>query len=237
MVATGSRRPDLEHFFDTREAASVAAAKHIADALRRRLAAQESASLVVSGGTSPVQCFTELARQEIDWHRVGVLPSDDRWVPADHDDSNEKLIRETLLTGNAAAAELMPFYAPGVSVEERCHELNSDIRFSPFPFACSLLGMGADGHFASLFPDADCLETGLDLESTTLCLPIETKASPYSRISLTLAALSRSDEIVLLFFGEDKRVVYEDAKNGNHDLPVGRLLLQKRAPVHIYWAP
>ena len=109
----------MEHFFDTREAASVAAAKHIADALRRRLAAQESASLVVSGGTSPVQCFTELARQEIDWHRVGVLPSDDRWVPADHDDSNEKLIRETLLTGNAAAAELMPFYAPGVSVEER----------------------------------------------------------------------------------------------------------------------
>ncbi len=124
-----------------------------------------------------------------------------------------------------------------MSVEERCHELDKDIRSVPFPFACSMLGMGADGHFASLFPDADNLATGLDLESTTLCLPIETQASPYSRVSLTLAALSRSDEIVLLFFGEDKRAVYEDARNCNDQFPVSRLLLQTRAPVHTYWAP
>jgi 6-phosphogluconolactonase len=227
----------LDHYFETREAASVAAAKRITDALRRRLDAQQAASLVVSGGTSPTRCFAELSVQDIDWSRVGVLPSDDRWVPADHEDSNEKLIREKLLVEKAAAAELLPFYAPGMSVEERCHELDKDIRSVPFPFACSMLGMGADGHFASLFPDADNLATGLDLESTTLCLPIETQASPYSRVSLTLAALSRSDEIVLLFFGEDKRAVYEDARNGNDQFPVSRLLLQKRAPVHTYWAP
>jgi 6-phosphogluconolactonase len=227
----------LDQYFETREAASVAAAKRITDALRRRLDEQKAASLVVSGGTSPTRCFAELSTQDIDWTRVGVLPSDDRWVPADHEDSNEKLIRENLLVERAAAAELLPFYTSGMSVEERCDELNSDIRFVPFPFACSLLGMGADGHFASLFPDAENLVTGLDLESATLCLPIETQASPYSRVSLTLAALSRSDEIVLLFFGEDKRAVYEDAKNGNDQFPVSRLLLQKRAPVHTYWAP
>lgn len=227
----------MDYTFENREAASVAAANRITDALRRRLDAQKAASLVVSGGTSPVQCFAELSTQDIDWQRVGVLASDDRCVPAYHEDSNERLIRENLLVGKAAAANMLPYHTEGMSVEERCHELNRDIRFVPFPFACSLLGMGADGHFASLFPDADNLEEGLDLESTTLCLPVKTQASPHLRVSLTLSALSRSDEIVLLFFGEDKRAVYEDALNGNDQLPVNRLLLQKRAPVHTYWAP
>lgn len=227
----------MDYTFENREAASVAAANRITDALRRRLDAQKSASLVVSGGTTPVQCFAELSTQDIDWQRVGVLPSDDRCVPADHEDSNERLIRENLLVGKAAAADMLPYHTEGMSVEERCHELNRDIRFVPFPFACSLLGMGSDGHFASLFPDADNLEDGLDLESSTLCIPVKTQASPYLRVSLTLSALSRSDEIVLLFFGEDKRAVYEDALNNNDQLPVSRLLLQKRAPVHTYWAP
>lgn len=227
----------MEHFFESREAASVAASEQIIAALRRRLDAQNSASLVVSGGTTPVQCFAELSTRDIDWQRVGVLASDDRWVPADHEDSNEKLIRENLLVDAAAAADFMPYYVPDKSIEDRCVDLDADIRSAPFPFACSLLGMGTDGHFASLFPDADNLATGLDLESTTLCLPVKTQASPHLRVSLTLAALSRSDDIVLLFFGDAKRAVYEAAKTSNDQYPVSRLLLQKRAPVHTYWAP
>ena len=227
----------MEHYFDSREAASVAAAERIIAALRRRLDAQTSASLVVSGGTTPVPCFAELSTRDIDWQRVGVLASDDRWVPADHEDSNEKLIRENLLVEKAAAADFMPYYAPDEAIEDRCEELDADIRCAPFPFACSLLGMGADGHFASLFPDADNLAAGLDLESSTLCLPVKTQASPHLRVSLTLAALSRSDEVALLIFGEEKRAVYEAAKTSNNQYPVSRLLLQKRAPIHTYWAP
>jgi 6-phosphogluconolactonase len=227
----------MEQFFESREAASVAAADRIIAALRRRLDAQASASLVVSGGTTPVQCFAELSTREIDWQRVGVLASDDRWVPADHEDSNEKLIRENLFVRAAAAADFVPYYTSDKTIDDRCEELNADIRRAPFPFACSLLGMGADGHFASLFPDADNLAAGLDLESSTLCLPVKTQASPHLRVSLTLAAISRSDEIVLLYFGEEKRAVYEAAKTRNDQYPVSRLLLQKRAPVHTYWAP
>ena len=227
----------MEFYFETREEASVAAAGRIAEALRRRLDAGLATSLVVSGGTTPARCFTELAGTELNWSGVTVLASDDRWVPVDHDDSNEKLIRETLLVDNAAAAKPFGYYADGKSIEHRCAELDAEIRFMPFPFACSLLGMGADGHFASLFPDADNLDDGLDLESDTLCLPVRTAASPHARVSLTLAALSRSDEIVLLFFGEDKRAVYEQCKDNGDQFPVSRLLRQKRAPVHIYWAP
>ena len=227
----------MEYFFETREEASTAAATHIAEALNRRLDQQKAASLVVGGGTSPVQCFEKLAHMDIDWSRVGVIPSDERWVPGEHDDSNEKLVRSKLLVNGAAKADILPFYAANATVEERAAALDQEIRFVPFPFACSMLGMGADGHFASLFPDAENLEEGLDLESHTLCLPIKTKASPFPRISLTLAALSRSDEIVLLFFGDEKRVVYDKAKAGNARYPVTRLLRQKRAPVNVYWAP
>ncbi len=227
----------MEHFFDSREEASAAAAERIAGALTRRLENQKAASLVVSGGTSPVQCFEALAHKDIDWSRVGIIPSDDRWVPREHDDSNEKLVRDKLLVNGAASADLLPFFAREVSVEERAAALDQEIRFAPFPFACSLLGMGTDGHFASLFPDAENLAEGLDLESRTLCLPVKTAASPHARISLTLAALSRSDEIVLLFFGDEKRIIYDKAKAGNARYPVTRLLRQKRAPVSVYWAP
>ena len=227
----------MEFLFDTRTQASTAAAERIATVLSRRLDQQKAASLVVSGGTTPVDCFAALSQTELDWRRVGVLASDDRWVPADHADSNEKLIRETLLVGKASDAEFLPFYDPDVTVDEQAALLDKDIRFVPFPFACSLLGMGADGHFASLFPDADNLAEGLDLESMTLCVPVRTAASPHARISLTLAALSRSDEIILLFFGDEKRAVYDRARDGDDRYPVTRLLRQKRAPVHLYWAP
>lgn len=227
----------MEYFFDTREQASIAAAKHIATALDRRLQEQKAASLVVSGGTSPVQCFEALRHANIDWSRIGIIPSDERWVPGEHDDSNDKLVRNNLLLNGAASADLLPFYSTESTVEERAAALDKEIRFAPFPFACSLLGMGTDGHFASLFPDAENLEEGLDLESSKLCLPVQTEASPYPRISLTLAALSRSDEIVLLIFGDDKRKIYEKAKAGNARYPVTRLLRQKRAPVNVYWAP
>jgi 6-phosphogluconolactonase len=227
----------MEHFFDTREEASAAAADRIATALQHRLDHQKAATLVVSGGTSPVQCFELLAHMDLCWSRIGVLPSDDRWVPGEHDDSNERLVRDNLLVNGAASADLLPFYTDETSVEERAAILDQEIRFVPFPFACSLLGMGTDGHFASLFPDAENLDEGLDLDSEILCLPVRTEASPYPRITLTQSALSRSDEIVLLFFGDEKRKVYEKAKAGNARYPVTRLLRQKRAPVHCYWAP
>ena len=227
----------MESFFDTREEASLAAASAIEAALASRLQQQSEASLVVSGGTSPVHCLTRLAAMPVEWQRVHVLLSDERWVPSNSNDSNEKLIRASLLQGDAAEANFLPFYDGSVTVEQRCDAIEESIRTLPFPFACSLIGMGEDGHFASLFPDAENLEQGLDTDGRQLCLPVNTVASPHPRISLTLAALSRSDTVVLLFFGAVKRDVYERAKADSNGFPISRLLLQKRAPVHVYWAP
>ena len=227
----------LEQHFETREAASLAAAQAMAALLMRRLEGQYKASLVVAGGTTPRQCFAELAHMELDWQHVHVVLSDERWVPPDSEDSNERLVREMLLQERAASAEVLPVYVPDSDPATRTEELNQEIRNLPFPFACALLGMGEDGHFASLFPDADNLDKGLDTDSQHLCLPVTTASSPHPRITLTLSALSRSDEIVLLIFGDKKLEILESAKDPDSTLPVARLLLQKRAPVNVYWAP
>ena len=224
-----------EHHFENRQEASVAAARRMAELLSRRLDNNDEASLVVSGGTSPGECFAALAETDLDWRRVQIALSDERWVAPEHDDSNEKLVRESLLVGAAAAATLLPVYAPDVTPEERCDELQESLPV--LPFACSLIGIGADGHFASLFPDADNLDRAMDVEAGRLYLPVVTAASPHVRISMTLAAISRSDEIVLLFFGDDKLAVYEKAKAMTTGYPLSRLLRQKRAPVRLLWAP
>jgi 6-phosphogluconolactonase len=224
-----------EHFYETRLEASTAAADRIAELLAERLDHNGNASIVVSGGTSPRQCMAALANAPLDWQRVQVTLSDERWVPPEHDDSNEKLVRESLLVGPAASAILLPVYAEGVSPEERCNELQDPLPV--LPFSCSLIGIGTDGHFASLFPDAEQLELGLDAESGRLYVPVTTAASPHPRISMTLAGISRCDEIALLFFGEEKLEVYRQAKASSNGYPLSRLLRQKRAPVRLFWAP
>ncbi len=224
-----------EHRFDTRDEASAAAAERIAELLENRLQHQARASFVISGGSSPLECFAALARTPLDWDRVDVLLSDERWVPPEHEDSNENMARAALLVDKASEATLQPVYAEGVSPEERCDELQDPL--PELPFSCSLIGMGSDGHFASLFPDADNLEFGLDVESGRLYIPVTTAASPHPRVSMTLAGISRSDEVVLLFFGEEKLAVYERARADSNGFPVSKLLRQKRAPVRVFWAP
>lgn len=224
-----------EHFFDTRLEASTAAAGRMAELLANRLDNQSKASIIVSGGTSPKNCMAALAKTPLDWQRVQIALSDERWVPPDHEDSNEKLVRESLLVDEAASATLLPVYAEDVSPEERCEILQNPLPV--LPFACSLIGIGADGHFASLFPDAEQLALGLDVECGRLYIPVTTAASPHVRISMTLAAISRSDEIVLLFFGDEKLDVFKQAVASSNGDPLSRLLRQKRAPVRAFWAP
>jgi 6-phosphogluconolactonase/glucosamine-6-phosphate isomerase/deaminase len=116
-----------EHYFETRLEASTAAADRIALLLAKRLDNNGDASVIVSGGSSPRQCMAALAEAPLDWRRVQVALSDERWVPPDHEDSNEKLVRESLLVGPAASATLLPVFAEGVSPEDRCEQLQDPL--------------------------------------------------------------------------------------------------------------
>ncbi len=223
--------------FEDREAASIAAAEALVGAMSRRLDLQARASMIITGGSSPARCYQEMSGAPIDWHRVDLVLSDERWVPADHDDSNEKQARETLLVDAAEMANLVGVYRDDEDLESRADSLDAELKLLPIPFACSLLGMGSDGHFASLFPDAGNLEEGLDKQRAHFCLAVDTAASPHRRLSLSLSAIARSDMILLLIFGDDKLDVINEAIDGSGDYPVASLLRQKQAPVHVYWAP
>ncbi len=162
--------------------------------------------------------------------------SDERWVPPDDSDSNEGLVRRHLLQGEASRASLLPIFDGSVSPAERCVALEAEFRQVQRPFACTLLGMGTDGHFASLFPDAPNLAAGLDVASAKAFIPISTRASPLPRISMSLRALLDSNDIVLLIFGPEKRNVYEAAAGGDTALPISALLQQRTVPVHVFCA-
>ena len=208
--------------FETRAEAARALANELAGVLAAALERRGSATLVVSGGTSPVEMFHHLREQPIDWANVTVVPSDERDVPPDHPDSNERMIRRELLQGPAAAARLVGLIPPG-EIPERFHAV--------------VLGMGSDGHTASLFPGSPDLPAALDSSDPLHRLTVP--GLKVERVSLTPAALLSSRRIDLLFFGDEKRAVFEEATRPGDvaEFPVRAVLDQDRVPVTAFWAP
>ena len=233
--------PDVMQFrsFDSRAVASAAAAELLASLIRNALtpADDAQASLVVSGGTTPGPCFDLLSAERLDWSRVTVLPSDERWVTADDPDSNEHLIRERLLQGRAEEGNVLSFFRADVDAAQAPPLIERDLSGIAQPFSGSLLGMGEDGHFASLFPDFEGLHKALDPNGKAACVMVQTAGSPHLRISLTLSALLNAEHTVLLIFGEAKRAVFETAYAGGSAYPVEALLHQCRHPLTVIWAP
>lgn len=226
-----------EEFYDNRTQASEACARHVAAALKRRLGDSPRAALIVGGGSTPEKCFKLLADTDLDWRRVDILPSDERCVPSEHDASNEGMIRRLLITSKASNASLLPLFSEDLPTDDLCLSVAMTLESISRPFSVSLLGMGEDGHFASLFPDAKGVSEGLRPNSDRNCILVRTAASSHQRISLTMPVLLDSTEVLLLFFGDAKREIYEQAKLPGIDYPVGRLLQQQRTPVRTIWAP
>jgi len=223
--------------FPDRQSASAAAADRLAAGLRDDLGQRGAGSLVLSGGTTPGPCFDLLSQMDLDWPQVQVVPSDERWVPAEDPNSNERLIRERLLRNAAAGAGFIPLYRPGLEPEQAPVAVERDLAGLGGPFSGVLLGMGADGHFASLFPDFAGLAKALDAAAVERCVVVRTAGSPFVRISLTLAALVQTREIFLLFFGADKRDVFEAAAGGDDRYPIAALLARGGVPITALWAP
>jgi 6-phosphogluconolactonase len=219
MIETWSRADDLAR----------AAADGVAVRLRKSLAAQGRASLVGTGGRSPGRTYDRLAAMPgIDWAEVTVTLSDERCVGADATDSNLRLLRERLLVGPAARAPVLPLWPRPAEAALR----------ALLPFDAVLLGMGEDGHVASLIPGDPGLAAALDPAGDALVAdtPAGLGSPPLARVTLTLAALLASRAIFLLVAGGVKREVVERALSGE-DLPVRALLVQDRVPVRVLWTP
>jgi len=208
--------------FETRETASRALAARLAELLAEAEQSSGKASLVVSGGTSPVTLFHCLREKPLPWQAITVIASDERDVAPDHPDRNEAMIRQELLSGAAEQAELISLIPPG--------EI-------PDHFDAVVLGMGGDGHTASLFPGSPDLERALESKNKLENVVVPQLDS--QRVSLTPGALLSADAIFFLFFGDDKRRVFEAAMAGDdvHEYPVRAALKQDAAPVAVFWAP
>lgn len=168
-------------------------------------------AITVPGGSTPFPILAELAQRHLDWGRIAVWPGDDRIVPEDHPASNVGRIRALL---EPVGARIVPL-AEGAQ---------------PPHFAVAWLGMGGDGHIASLFPNTDPqVDDPLALRRLTPDpLPPE---APFDRLSLTIPALLASDTVIFVIRGEDKLSLFEAAVRGDHDLPVARLLRAAQQPV------
>lgn len=227
-------RPDIE-LCETAEEAALAAAEAIADWLAAGLAESDRAVFVGTGGSSPGPVYDLLSTLPIPWEKVSVTLSDERWVPPTSPESNERQLRERLMVGEAAAARFVPLWSDAATAEDAAEAAEMALE-DLFPADVVLLGMGEDGHIASLFPGSPVLEEGLDPlgGSLVIAVPAGEPAPAIERLSLTLYALRQAFLILVLIRGEAKRRIIEE----RDDLPIHALFRAAEGmPVRVIWSP
>jgi 6-phosphogluconolactonase len=224
-----------QHLYPDAATDAQALAEAVAQLLRSALAERSLASLMLSGGKSPIPFFKQLSLLKLDWSRVVVGMVDDRWVDGSDADSNEKLLREYLLKNEAASARLVPLKNAHKEPEQGVDEAEKAVAEIPQPFDALVLGVGDDGHTASLFPSAD--ETPAAMVSKRLVAATRPQTAPHARITLTFPTILNSRAIFVAINGASKRAVVEQAVVAEPPLPIGEVLLHSAAPVHLYWSP
>jgi 6-phosphogluconolactonase len=211
----------------------------ISSALQSGLARGRGASLAVPGGHTPVPVFESLSKAPLDWSNVWVTLTDERWVDVGAATSNEHLARKHLLRNAAASAQFVGMKNSAPDAQAGAAASWSSVAAIPRPFDFMLLGMGDDGHCASLFPNSPGLPAALDPSGPPGCVATTAPVTPHARMSLNLRALLDSRQIVVLVTGAEKWATLELArKHGSAlDMPVRALMQQQNVPFSVYWSP
>ncbi|MBT3237643.1 MAG: 6-phosphogluconolactonase [Rhodospirillaceae bacterium] len=214
------------------------AAERLADdmaaALKDAIVARGRAGIAVSGGRTPETVLPRLATAKLDWAKVDVTLIDERWVDSDHPDSNEGLALRTLLAGRAADARFVGLKVPGDDPFSALPEIEQNLTPLNWPLDAAFLGVGPDGHIASLFPDS-----GDWRDAPGRVLAVQQAGDRRARISLTPNALLDCRHIFLILSGAEKIAVYEAAKTPGDmlEMPLRLIMHQVRVPVTVYIAP
>jgi 6-phosphogluconolactonase len=214
-------------------------AADIADTLGQAIASRGTASLVVSGGRTPIKLFEQLRTQAIDWNRVCVALADERWVDPSEAGSNEKMVRDVLLKDKAAAARFSGLKNAAPSPDLGAVSAWETFARIPRPFDIVALGMGDDGHTASLFPGSPNLRSALNPAAAAGCVGMWAPSAPQARLSLNLSAILDSRRILILIEGDAKQRTYAAVNEPGalEDMPVRAVLRQTGVPVEVIWAP
>lgn len=226
--------------FSDFNALTVALSEKIALQLTVAIEKNGQALLAVSGGNSPKPIFDALSRIDIQWQKVWVVLVDERWLDSTHADSNELLVRQSLLKNKAKVAKFMPLKSVAISAKQAQDFCNVQLQKLPDNIDVLLLGMGDDGHTASIFPCADqqSLISILDNKNPLRAMAIQPTKAPYERMSLTASYLLKSHCRYLLLKGDEKLHTYHEAlSNGDvMTMPIRLFMNHTSGKMEVFYA-
>lgn len=230
------------HQFDDRKTLVEQLKFAILAKLEARIKKDGVATWAVSGGGTPQPLFEAMAETKFSWCNVHVALVDDRWVSPEHPRSNEGFIKNTLLKGYAACACFTGMYRDTSEPRLALDEVEAAYGVLPQPFANVLLGMGNDGHTASLFPAAEGLKAAMALDHFALCAAVTAQQSDVTgeeieRMTLTLNAIKEAESCYLMITGDEKLSTLKKALEVNTQLPIARVVKALKRPLEVFWTP
>lgn len=226
-----------KHEFASTAELNTAFAQRIITLLQKGIEDTGRASLLVSGGRTPAALFQLLSEQELDWSKVDVSLVDERWVSESDDASNTKMVKANLLQNHAAAANFVGLVTAAENAADAVSECTANLANIKQPFDVTILGMGEDGHTASLFPCSEQIHAGLDRSLAARYIAVQPTTAPHQRMSLTLDAILTSQNIFLHLTGASKKDVLAQALAGDDPLQMPIRAVLQNADVELMWAP
>jgi 6-phosphogluconolactonase len=231
-----------EQRFDTPMEAAQALTQSLSEMLAEGIARLDRATLVVPGGRTPVSMFRLLSAQRLEWSRVTIALTDERWVPATDPASNAALVGAELLQTEAAAATFFPFDVTAETPAAGAQRATQRLQKLALPFDAVVLGVGDDGHFASIFPGVPGYMEALDLAAEPGCHAMQAPVGPRQRLTWNLSTLICTRSLFLYITGNAKRQVIEQALDAADSgdftrWPIAALLAQQQVMPQLYWSP
>jgi len=230
--------PDSVGFYSTNNSESLASdlCQSIGEILTEAIRKRGRASMAVSGGSTPTPLFKEFSLLSIDWAKVDLTLVDDRWVDAKNSDSNELLVRTHLIKNKAAKVNFIPLKNDSKTAKEGQKISEEMLKNITLPFDVVVLGMGSDGHTASLFPCSEELPNAMDLNNSNYLISTSPKTAPYQRLSLTARVIIDAKNVFLHLNGSDKLHTLESAMKckDSSRMPIYAFL---ENGLSIYWSP
>lgn len=222
--------------FSSRDQLDTQLANNVAEILTDAVALKGSASIAVSGGSTPKGFFNALSQKDLPWSNITVTLADERWVTIESSDSNTRLVHENLLQNNAINAKFFHLKQGEDLCAETLADLNIAANSSLLPLDVLILGMGEDGHTASIFPCSDELETCFSTSDSLM--KVVPKTAPHERITFSFEALKQSANTFLHISSTNKKAVLEEALAGNDikQMPIRAFLQDPEINTNVYWA-
>ena len=223
--------------FPQREALDNALALQVATLLTDAVNAKGKASIAVSGGSTPKGFFTALSAMDLPWSNITITLADERWVNFDSDASNTRLVHENLLQNKAASAKFFHLKQGDELTPETLNDLNVAADSTLLPLDVLILGMGEDGHTASLFPCSDQIDACL-ADNTPSLLRVVPETAPNERISFSFASLKQSKNTILHISGAAKKTVLNKAlaETNIKEMPIRAFLQDAEINTQVFWA-